>query len=309
MQKAIVTGANGFVGSALCRELCRSDFKVIAIVRSQASDISQISNLENIEIVYCELSHIYYLQNLIKDRDIDIFYHLAWEGSAGPGRGNSNIQTDNIQYACDAVKVCAEINCRKFVFASSIMAYEVQNAFSQNDVLGINTIYSSAKMAADYMLRAIAANLGIEYNSGIISNIYGPGENSPRLINSTLRKLLKGEHCSFSSGEQLYDFIYIDDSAIAFKMIGIQGVNGKAYYIGNSKPRQLKQFLIEMRDMVNPAIELGLGEYPSPTTVLSFKEFDTTLLTKDTGFVPATSFETGITNTLNRIKEEEHGSV
>ena len=47
----------------------------------------------------------------------------------------------------------------------------------------------------------------------MISNIYGPGELSPRLVNTSIRKMLKGEHCAFSAGEQIYDFIYITDAA------------------------------------------------------------------------------------------------
>ena len=56
MKRAVVTGANGFVGSALCRELVKNNVKVTAIVRNHKSDISEISNLDNISIVYCEMS-------------------------------------------------------------------------------------------------------------------------------------------------------------------------------------------------------------------------------------------------------------
>ena len=89
---------------------------------------------------------------------------------------------------------------------------------------GINTLYCSAKVAADYIARTVSGKLGIEYIRAVISNIYGPGEKSPRLINTSLRKLIRGEHCAFSAGEQMYDFMYISDAAKAFVQIGKKGI-------------------------------------------------------------------------------------
>lgn len=84
------------------------------------------------------------------------------------------------------------------------------------------------------MARAIAGSLGIDYIRAVISNIYGAGEKSPRLINTTIRKLLNGEHCAFSAGEQLYDFIYVTDAAKMFAALGDSGKSNKTYYIGDS---------------------------------------------------------------------------
>ena len=90
------------------------------------------------------------------------------------------------------------------------MEYEIEAVMKTESTPGINTLYCSAKTAADYMAKTLAGSLGIDYIRAVISNIYGPGERSPRLINISIRKLLRGEHCAFSAGEQIYDFIYIN---------------------------------------------------------------------------------------------------
>ena len=190
MNKAIVTGANGFVGTALCKALSDANIAVIAVIRSETEDIAQIEKLKGLRIVYSDLSEFSSLPKRIPDRDIDVFYHLAWVGSAGPLRGDSNVQINNVSYTCTAVRACKELGCNRFVFASSIMEYEVEAMMNSEKVLGINTLYSSAKIAADYMARTIANSLEMEYIRAVISNIYGPGEKSPRLINTSLRKLL-----------------------------------------------------------------------------------------------------------------------
>ena len=302
MKKAIVTGANGFVGSAVCNELQALGVEVIAIVRHQDADISRIKSKENVRIVYSDFSGFRELASLIPDRDIDVFFHFAWNGSAGPKRGDSDVQLQNVKYSCDAVKACSDLGCSRFVFASSIMEYEIEAAMSTEVIPGINSLYCSAKIAADYMVRAIAGSLGIDYIRAVISNIYGPGESAPRLINTSLRKMLNGEHCAFSSGNQMYDFIYISDAAKAFVAIGEKGINNKTYYIGSQNPRPLKEFLIEMRDCVDPNIRIGLGELPFNGISLTYKEFDINAVKNDTGFVPEHSFKDGIQKTVTWLR-------
>ena len=95
MKKAIVTGANGFVGTAVCKELSEKGVEVIAVVRNQDSEIRDIERLHGIRIVYAELSNFKNLAELIPDHDIDVLYHFAWVGSAGSLRGDADVQLNN----------------------------------------------------------------------------------------------------------------------------------------------------------------------------------------------------------------------
>lgn len=302
MKKAIVTGANGFVGIAVCKELADQGVEVIAIVRHTADNIQNLTANVGVRIVYADLSDFGNLADMIPDRDIDVFYHFAWGGSAGPLRGDANLQIDNVKYTCETVKACAAMECNRFVFASSIMEYEIEATMDTEVTPGINTLYCSAKVAADYMARTIAGYLGIDYIRAVISNIYGPGELSPRLVNTSLRKMLSNKHCAFSSGEQMYDFIYITDAAKAFLAIGEKGKPNRTYYIGSQEPRPLKEFLLEIRDCVDPTIEIGLGEIPFNGVSLTYSEFNINAVKDDTGFSPEVDFRNGIKNTIEWLK-------
>ena len=305
MKKALVTGANGFVGTALCKALSQNNVEVIAIVRDQTENISGIDGIKNLRIVYCDLTKFHELDTVIADRDIDVLYHLAWVGSAGPLRGDYSVQLNNIRYSCETVEVCAKMGIPRFVFASSIMEYEIAAMMERDDTPSINTLYSSAKVSADYITRTLAGKLGVEYIRAVISNIYGPGELSPRLINTSIRKMLAGEHCAFSAGEQMYDFIYIDDAAQTFVEIGDKGKNNRTYYIGSLEPKPLKEFLIALRNQIDPQIQIGLGDLEFNGVSLSYKEFDIVAVKNDTGFEPATTFEDGVQKTIEWIKEHE----
>lgn len=301
MKSALVTGAVGFVGTALCHRLTSHGVKVTALVR-EGSDTEAISGLDDLEILYCDMSDYASLPERVGRKNFDVFFHLAWEGSAGSLRADANVQTDNIRYSCDAVKACAAMGCRRFVYAASIMEYEYEAALRAGKSQGVNSLYSIAKRTAGDMSRVLADSLGTEHIRAVISNIYGPGERSPRLINSSLRALLAGQHCSFSAGEQLYDFIYIDDAAEAFFAIAEKGYAGKTYYIGSESPKPLKEYLRCMSDQTGCG-SIGLGEYPFNGVSLTYREFDTCALKADTGFVPLTSFDEGIRKTIKWIRE------
>ena len=209
--------------------------------------------------------------------------------------------------ACKAVEACKMLSCHRFIFAGSIMEYEVAHLMDSAGSLPLNTIYSTAKLSADYMARAMANDMEVQYIRTIITNIYGPGEKSARMLNTTLRKLLQKEHCSFTSGEQYYDFVYIDDAAKMFVELGKKGLPNKTYLIGSSHPRPLKEFLLDLRDVVDSTAELGIGEIKMKGISLDYYKFDLEAVKEDTGFEPMTSFKDGIRNTLDWMVKEENG--
>ena len=86
MKKAIVTGANGFVGSHLVKELLSHDIEVIAVIRREESASQSLPPHSKLKKVVCPLEEIANLPDKVADRDIDVFYHFAWDGSAGNGQ-------------------------------------------------------------------------------------------------------------------------------------------------------------------------------------------------------------------------------
>jgi len=309
--KAIVTGASGFLGSALCKELSDEGYEIIAIVHNSKSNISSIENIKGVNIFYNIFEDDYSRNVLIENEKgkVDVFFHFAWAGTSGSLRGDYETQVNNIITSCKAVDFCKEIECGTFVFASSIMEDEIHNLMKTEITPSINSLYSISKIASDYMVRTVAGLHNIKFISAKISNIYGPGETSARLINSTIRKLIKGEHCSFSLGYQMYDFIYITDAAKAFVAISRKGINNRTYYIGSLEPKPLRDFLCSIRDIIAPKVEIGLGELPNSNGSIDYSQIDIFAVKKDTGFIPSIDFEQGIILTYNWIKGENNAKI
>ncbi len=305
MKSAIVTGAAGFVGKAVVKELIKNNVHVFAVdlPSSPKDDLPK-----EVEIVEADFTQYRLLTNLLRRSEAEVFYHFAWAGTSGQARSDIALQLSNVSASCEAVKIASSLGCKRFVFPASIMQFEADALLEMEQSPGESAIYSVSKKAADSMARITAAKYGIEYVAGLISNIYGPGETSPRLVNSTIRKLLNGEHTSFSPGEQLYDFIYSEDAARAFYFIGNAGKSGAMYYIGNQAPRPLKEFLLEIRDVVSPGTKLGIGEISFSGISLTYREFDMKRLHRELGFEPKVSFQEGIKQTAEWIARQEKNS-
>lgn len=303
IKKAIVTGANGFVGSNVCKELCANGVQVYAIIKDTNENISNIENLDGLQIVYCELNEIATLADKISDNDIDVFYHFAWVGSAGPLRCDENIQLQNALWTAQALRTADKMHCKKFVNAGSIMEKETYTAvYTQGSAPGLPYIYGAGKLIARSICKPIANSLDIDLCWAVITNAYGAGELSPRFVNSTIRKIIAGEPLQFTAATQNYDFIYIDDVAKAFAAIGEYGKPNKEYTIGSGNARPLKEFIIEMQQALAPEATPIFGDVPFTGVNMPLEAFDTTDIEIDCHFKPSISFAEGTTMTMEWIK-------
>jgi nucleoside-diphosphate-sugar epimerase len=300
MKKALVTGANGFVGSTLVRELLKNGIEVIALDR----DVCKNNIPDGVRFVSHELSESAKLPEIIADRDIDVFYHFAWVGSAGAARADTDLQLRNAQWTVDCLRAAKEMNCKKFVCAGSIMEHEtIAAAYKQGNKPGLGYIYGSGKLVAHTMCMSVAADIGIDLVWAKITNAYGAGELSPRFVNTTIRKIINDEPLQFTSGTQNYDFVYIDDVARAFRLIGENGKPFCHYLIGSSNAKPLREFVLEMKAALAPEKEFVFGDVPFTGVNMPLEEFDCSLTERDTGFRAEIPFGEGVRRTLEWLKQ------
>ncbi len=302
MKKALVTGANGFVGSALVRDLINNGIEVIALDREDCNN-----NIpEGVRFVAHELAESGKLPELIADRDIDVFYHFAWVGSAGPARADTALQLNNAQWTIDCLRAAKEMGCPRFVSAGSIMEHEtIAAVYKQGNKPGVGYIYGSGKLVAHAMCQCVAAEIGIDLMWAKITNAYGAGELSPRFVNTTIRKIINDEPLQFTSGTQNYDFVYIDDVARAFRMIGENGKPFCHYLIGSSNAKPLREFILEMKESIAAEKEFIFGNVPFTGVNMPLEEFDCSITERDTGFKAEISFGEGVKRTMEWLKEQK----
>lgn len=308
MKAAVVTGASGFIGSALSKALVKNGYTVFAVIKDRKVDVSLLQEIWNaINPIYCELAELDRLAVLLSDipayrenrMDFEVFvlFHLAWDGVTS--RGDYALQIQNIRYACDAVATAKALGCTRFVGAGSSTEDEFHAYVPLDEATpSPSYYYSIAKYSAQMLAKTLATELQIEFCWGKVTNAYGPADPSGRFLFATLLRMLANEPCPLTTGEQIYDFIHVDEVARAFLSIGAAGHPGSCYYITSGQARKLREFISEMYRVAKSSSELRFGAVPYNGVYLAADIFDANKLARDTGFRCGIPFSSGISETI-----------
>jgi len=306
MKKAIITGADGFVGSYTVKHFLKEGIEVIAIDLS----LKPRRLLEHPGLTYicADLSKgLDELERTLTHSNVDTFVHFAWAGSAGSQRTDYNLQLANAVNTVECLKLAKRIGCTRFVCAGSIMEYEVEAVIhAQESHPGMAYIYGMGKHIAHSLCKAVAANIGIDLLWPMITNAYGIGELSPRFVNTTLRKIINNEPLEFTSGTQNYDFVYVSDVARAFYLVAANGKPFCEYMIGSGKAGPLRGFIERMISSCAPESIPHFGDVPFTGVNMPINIFSTRAIEEDCGFHPEVSFEDGTLTTMQWLKSVDN---
>ncbi len=320
MKRAIVTGATGMIGMALTKELLKNGYEVVCLVRpdsgrvsrlqAEVEDFRQQENLqEKLHIVPLGLSELGGIDAVDTINEAfgeaeaaDVFFHLGWEGTFGGARNDEVLQKKNLSNTLDAVWLAYKAGASTFVGAGSQAEYgRVADGVKLSAYIPTHpeNEYGKGKLRAGIDSRAICKSLGMRHIWARILSVYGPGDGVNTMVMSGIISLLKGERPVYTKGEQLWDYLYAGDAARALVAMAERGVDGRIYPIGSGSVRPLREYIEIIRDTVNPSAEVGIGEREYNEGQVMYLCADIDELTKDTGFVPATSFEEGIKITVD----------
>lgn len=307
MINAVVTGANGFIGSRLIKELADNGYRVYALVRDDAIPYVKANEDMNISYIHCNAENLISLPNIIND-SCDYFFHLAWTGATGQSRFDFNVQQANCKLTVSALHAAKELGCKRFIGAGSIFEDECKLEMDLHNMPPSSTnVYKAAKLFAHYSSKMEAQRLGIEYIWPVITNVYGPGERNLRFLSYFVNELINGREPALTKGEQLYDFIYISDAVSAFRVLAENGISFSKYFIGSGDVKPLRQYLTQVRDIINPSANLRFGSMPYNGVELAKNMLTNTNLLTDTGFTPTVSFHDGITYLNDFLKGQKYG--
>lgn len=301
MEKVIITGADGFVGSNTVEYFLQQNVEVLAIDMSETP--RRLAKHPALTYLQCDIANKTYIMDNVKKGYYDTFIHFAWAGSAGPQRVDAKLQIENAFNTLECMKTAKELGCKRFVCAGSIMEYEMEFAIhGQGCSPSTAYMYSLGKLTAHGLCKSLAKELDIELVWPIITNAYGVGEFSPRFVNTTLRKIINHEPLQFTAATQNYDFVYITDVAKAFYLISKNGKPFCEYIIGSGNAKPLKEFILEMVANCDTKQSPIFGDIPFTGINLPLQTYDISDTVKDTGFNPTISFAEGTKLTFDWLK-------
>ncbi len=280
INNVIISGATGVIGTALTSLCISKGMRVLVLTRSDSKRNHVIPDNPLVTVLKCDFNDLNSIEN---DTGItwDCFFHLAWAGASGPGRNDMYLQNGNVRMSLDAVALAKRFGCKKFVGAGSQAEYgrpymrignETQSAesnatFDERYRLRPDTPpfpemgYGYAKLCAGQMTRDHAHQLGLEHNWLRVLSVFGPFDGDSILMQA-VRGFKDGISPDFTWGEQIWDFVYSKDAALAFYDVAEKGIDGKTYVLGSGEERPLAEYLGIARDIICPGLKLNLGARP-----------------------------------------------
>ncbi len=304
MQRVVVTGATGFIGFHLIKTLACNGREVYAVCREGSLHCDRLKGISGVKIIFCNLENIDTLPQIIGDVDFDVFFHMAWENASGRKRADYGVQVNNIAWSLGVVSAAEKLNCKKIVSVGTVCENQCDYIKLQDKFLSAS-YYLSAKKTTHEMMRYACLEKNIPFVWLTFYHPIGAYNKTDQLMANTILKLYRNEATKFGSCNQLFDVIAVEDLARAICLTGQYNLKEDTYFIGSGKPRRLKDYLSEVRDIVAPNIKLGFGEYDDNHLPMRKEWLTDSKFNEETGFCPEVNFKESVRRTFEYVKTIE----
>jgi len=304
MKRVVITGATSMIGISVLNACIENGVEVLAVVRRNSINLKRIPISDLIEVIECDLDefHSFPVDKYI-DRKFDVFYHFAWENTAKQYRDDAILQNSNILYTLEAVKLSSKLGCHTFIGAGSQAEYgRVENIISPNTSINPDTAYGVAKYAAGKLSSILCKSIGLRHIWGRIFSVYGIYDNKDTMIMYAVNRMLRREETEFTMCEQSWDYLYSKDAGMAFYLMGTKGKDGSVYCVGSGKTQLLYEYINNICDLIDQENSSGIGKKAYNENQVMHLCANISTLTEDTGFLPRYSFEEGITETIQWVR-------
>jgi len=323
MRSVLVTGGAGFIGSAVVRLLAGKGLRVVNVDKltyaGNLQSLRDVADLPNYRFVEADIADAPLMLSLMREEQVDAVMHLAAES--------------HVDRSIDAPGVFVETNVVGTVrLLDAALAYwrgladdrrahfrfhhistdEVfgdlpfdGGLFTEDSAYAPSSPYSASKAAADHFVRAWHGTYGLPVVLSNCSNNYGPFHFPEKLIPLTILNAIEGKPLPvYGRGENVRDWLHVDDHAQALEAIVTQGRVGESYNVGARSERTNLQVVETICDLVGQ--RLGGG---SRRGLIAFVEdrpghdrryaIDPTRIETELGWRPQHSFEEGLAATVD----------
>lgn len=301
MERVIITGATSFIGLHLIDQLLlESSVEIIALVRPGSSRIGLLPDADRIKVLPIEM-HTYHEIDSAIDQSCDTLFSLAWNGTRGVSRMNSELQRRNYEHSVAGLEAAVRLGCRLVITAGSQAEYGFHTSPISEDTDCVpNTEYGKFKLEYYYSVRDYCSQRGVKFREPRFFSLYGPGDYKNTMIISILRKMLRDEACLLTLGVQMWDFLYIDDAVRGIIRLAQNDISNGVYNFGSGRARQLKEYIQDMYDLTGSRSVLYYGAVPYPPTGMVSIEPNVEKLIK-TGWYPEVTFRQGIVEVMKSL--------
>jgi nucleoside-diphosphate-sugar epimerase len=286
------------VGAHVARVLVRERCDVHALLRPGTDSRRLESVAERLTIVHADLHAAADMARLVERTKPDACVHLAW--CTQPGEYLES--AENVDLVCASARLALLLEsagCRRFVAAGTCFEYDTSiGTLAESSPILPATRYAAAKHALHVLLEGEAARGGLSVAWLRLFYLYGPHERPARLVPSVVRSVLEQVPARLTSGEQVRDFLHVEDAAEAFWCAIRSRVEG-AVNVGSGKPVTVRHVAETVARIVGRPDLLLAGALPTPAGDPQYICADNSRLTRDCGWHARYDLETGLRHTID----------
>jgi dTDP-glucose 4,6-dehydratase len=340
MRRLLVTGGAGFIGANFVHYWLGAhpaDRIVVVDALSYAGNRASLADVEgksNFRFVHADICDDVTVSQVMRDEDIDWVVHFAAESHvdrsiAGPDEfirtnvvgTHSLLKSARAQWTRGG-KIRTDV---RFHHVSTDEVYGSLTpslpAFTESTPYSPNSPYSASKAASDHLVRAYSHTYGLPVTMSNCSNNYGPLQFPEKLIPLMLIHALDGKPLPvYGRGENVRDWLYVEDHCRAIEAILVNGRVGETYNVGGENEWRnidivhLLCSILDRRFRADGTLSLRFPRCPaargeSVSSLVRFVEdrlghdwryaIDPAKIRRELGFSPRERFETAIEKTVD----------
>lgn len=299
MKKSIITGATSFIAVPLIESLLKENYYIYGVVRPNSVHLNRLPHHKNLQLIELDMKEIERLPDYIP-QSVDSFYHFAWEGIRGTQREDEQLQESNYLCARKAVEAAAKIGTSVFLGSGSQAEYGmIQGRITELRKEHPVTAYGNYKLKAKIYCEACAKLNHFRFIWGRIFSAYGRYDYQGSLIMYAIEKMKRNEELILSACEQKWNYTYVEDIALAFRLLAELPCESGVYNIANRDTRVLKSFLLELQEIMRSSSMLRFGAEASDKNSIVSMEPDAEKMELALNCQLNTEFSSGIRKLLN----------
>jgi dTDP-glucose 4,6-dehydratase len=278
MRTILVTGGAGFIGSAVVRHLVRKEARVVNLDKltyaGNPASLKAIENAPNHRFVKGDIADVPLVLSLLREERVEGIMHLAAESHVdrsidGPGAFVETNVVGTFRLLSAALEYWRELEgTRRQAFRfHHISTDEVfgdlpfdSGIFTEETPYAPSSPYSASKAASDHFVRAWHETYGLPVVLSNCSNNYGPYHFPEKLIPLVILNALEGKPLPvYGKGENVRDWLYVDDHAKALELVLTRGAVGESYNVGGRNERTNLQVVETICDLLDTRVPLADG--------------------------------------------------
>lgn len=323
MDKTIlITGGAGFIGSHLVKLLVNKypNYKIINLDKltyaGNLANLTEIENQPNYEFVRGDIVDSNFINELFKNYQFDAVIHLAAESHVDRSiEGPMDFIMTNIVGTANLLNAAKDnwmndFDNKLFYHVSTDEVYGSlgnDGMFLETTPYDPRSPYSSSKASSDHIVRAYHHTYGMPILISNCSNNYGSHQFPEKLIPLFINNIKNNKPLPvYGKGENIRDWLWVNDHARAIDVIFHDGKNGETYNIGGHNEWTNIDLIKVMCKVMDE--KLGRPEKESEKLITYVKDraghdmryaIDATKLKEELGWEPSLQFEEGIRNTID----------